>query len=100
MAGSQVDIRAPIDGRAEEVLTPAPLDFLSELQRRFNPTRKELVARRAERQKRFDAGQKPDFLAETQSVRDGDWKVAPVPADLQDRRVEITGPTDRRTAAW
>ena len=56
----------------------------------------ELLARRAERQKLLDAGQSPDFLPETKSVRDGDWKVAPIPEDLLDRRVEITGPVDRK----
>ena len=58
--------------------------------------RRELLAARAERQARLDAGERPDFLAETQDVREGDWRVAPAPADLQDRRVEITGPVDRK----
>src|SRR5687767_14279174 len=96
MVDTAVEVRAPVEGRFGEVLTPQALDFLAELQRRFNPRRKELLARRAERQERFKAGEKPDFLAETRSVREGDWKVAPVPADLQDRRVEITGPTERK----
>jgi malate synthase len=56
----------------------------------------ELLARRREVQARYDAGAKPDFLPETQHVREGSWRVAPLPADLQDRRVEITGPTDRK----
>ena len=69
---------------------------LPDLHRKFNPSRLRLLKRREERQKRFDAGELPDFLPETKHVRDGDWKVAPIPADLLDRRVEITGPTDRK----
>jgi malate synthase len=86
---------APV-ARMEEVLTPEALAFVAELHRRFNDTRKRLLALRAERQKRFDAGETPDFLPETAHIRAGDWKVASIPADLQDRRVEITGPTDRK----
>ena len=90
------EVTAPIEGRAAEVLTPDALAFLAELHRKFDARRLELLARRQARQKRFDAGESPDFLDETKSVRDGDWKVAPIPADLLDRRVEITGPTDRK----
>ena len=94
---TQVEVKGPVEGRFAEVLTPAALDFLAALQRRFNPTRQELLANRVERQARFDAGENPDFLPETKAIRDDpSWRVAPVPADLQDRRVEITGPTDRR----
>jgi malate synthase len=89
-------VTAPIEGRAAEVLTPEALAFLAELHRKFDARRLELLAARQVRQKRFDAGESPDFLAETKSVRDGDWRVAPIPADIQDRRVEITGPTDRK----
>src|SRR5215831_15592592 len=89
-------VTVPIEGRAAEVLTPDALAFLAELHRRFDARRLELLGRRRARQQRFDAGESPDFLAETKAVRDGDWKVAPIPADLQDRRVEITGPTDRK----
>src|SRR5271156_4344714 len=85
-----------IEGRAAEVLTPEALAFLAELHRTFDARRLELLAARQVRQARFDAGESPDFLAETKAVRDGDWRVAPIPADLQDRRVEITGPTDRK----
>ncbi|MDE2488598.1 MAG: malate synthase A [Alphaproteobacteria bacterium] len=92
-----VQIKASADpARAAEVLTPEALAFLAELHRRFNDRRLELLALREERQRRFDAGAAPDFLAETRAVRDGDWKVAPIPADLLDRRVEITGPVDRK----
>src|SRR3989337_3704251 len=96
---ARVEIRGPVEGRAAEVLTPAAVEFVAELQRRFNPTRKQLLARRAERQARFDAGERPDFLVETEAVRDDPaWRVAPAPADLQDRRVEITGPAAPKMA--
>jgi malate synthase A len=91
-----VTLTQPTEGRDAEVLTPEALAFLAELHRRFNDRRLELLALREERQTRYDAGAKPDFLPETQAIRDGDWKVAPIPADLQDRRVEITGPVDRK----
>ncbi|MEJ0066375.1 MAG: hypothetical protein WDM85_13930 [Caulobacteraceae bacterium] len=89
-------ITAPTEGRAAELLTPEALAFLAELHRKFDARRLELLAARQVRQKRFDAGESPDFLAETKPVRDGDWRVAPIPADILDRRVEITGPTDRK----
>ena len=63
---------------------------------RFDPERRRLLAARQERQERLDAGERPDFLAETRDIRESDWQVAPAPADLQDRRVEITGPVDRK----
>jgi len=89
-------ISGPMKPRFDEVLTPDALAFLADLHKRFDATRKRLLALRAERQKRFDAGETPDFLAETKHVRDSDWMVGPIPADLTDRRVEITGPTDRK----
>jgi malate synthase len=91
-----VQITEPPEGRDGEVLTPEALAFLAELHRRFNDRRLELLALREERQTRFDSGAKPDFLPETKAVREGDWRVAPIPVDLQDRRVEITGPVDRK----
>ncbi|HEY5107938.1 MAG TPA: malate synthase A [Caulobacteraceae bacterium] len=93
---ADVEILGPVEGRAGEILTPKAIDFLAGLHRRFDGRRRELLAARAERQKLFDAGERPDFLAGTRSVREGEWRVAPIPADLQDRRVEITGPTDRK----
>jgi malate synthase len=94
---ANVEVKGAVEGRFAEIVTPEALDFLAELHRRFDATRKELLAKRAERQARFDAGENPDFLPETSSIReDASWRVAPVPEDLQDRRVEITGPTDRR----
>lgn len=79
-----------------EILTPEALEFVVTLQRKFNARRLELLQARVERQKSLDAGQLPDFLPETKCIRDGAWTVAPVPADIQDRRVEITGPVDRK----
>jgi malate synthase len=89
-------IAGPVEGRAQEILTPEALAFLASLHRRFDARRRELLAARAVRQQAFDAGELPDFLAETREVRDGDWTVASIPADLLDRRVEITGPVDRK----
>ena len=91
-----VELLAASGPRFDEILNVEALTFLAGLHRKFNARRLELLARRMERQKLFDAGQAPDFLAETKSVREGDWKVAPIPADLLDRRVEITGPVDRK----
>src|SRR5436189_2469113 len=84
-----------IDG-GEQILTPAAMAFVEDLVRRFAPRIDELLSRRRTVQARFNAGEKPDFLAETADVRRGDWRVAPPPQDLQDRRVEITGPVDRK----
>src|SRR5205085_3896891 len=91
-----VDVRGPVEGRQEEILTAEALAFVAELQRRFGPLRGELLRGRAERQARIDAGELPDFLPETREVREGDWRTAPPPADLLDRRVEITGPVERK----
>jgi malate synthase len=79
-----------------EILTPAAFSFVAALHRNFEGERKRLLAAREARAKRFARGELPNFLAETSSIRDGAWRVAPIPADLQDRRVEITGPTDRK----
>jgi len=91
-----VQVLAPISTEFAEILTPEALAFVAKLQRAFNARRLELLRKRADRQAEIDAGTMPDFLPETQAVRDGDWTVAPIPADLQDRRVEITGPVDRK----
>jgi malate synthase len=91
-----VDVRGPIEARFDEILTTQALEFVAGLHREFNPTRERLLAQRRDRQAELDAGTLPDFLPETRDVREGDWTVAPVPDDLQDRRVEITGPTDRK----
>jgi len=92
-----VTVRGRVGPRYAEILTPDALAFLAELHRRFDSKRRELLAARAERQKRFDAGELPDFRADTKHIHDDDsWRVAPIPADLTDRRVEITGPVDRK----
>ncbi|MCL6609653.1 MAG: malate synthase A, partial [Geminicoccaceae bacterium] len=91
-----VEIRGPILAGFERILTPDAVAFLADLERRFGGERKRLLALRAERQKRLDAGALPDFLPETAHIRAAEWKVWPAPADLQDRRVEITGPVDRK----
>ncbi|HLT77112.1 MAG TPA: malate synthase A [Ferrovibrio sp.] len=80
----------------ETILNAEAVAFITELQRRFNPERKRLLEKRVERQARLDAGEKPDFLPETKHIREGDWTVAPLPDDILDRRVEITGPVDRK----
>jgi malate synthase len=92
----QVQLKGPVEGRAAEVLTPQALDFVAQLQREFGERRLELLRLRDERQKRLDAGEQPQFLVTTSTVRDSEWTVAKAPKDLQDRRVEITGPTDRK----
>jgi malate synthase len=91
-----VDVRGPVDGRAAEVLTPEALAFVAALQREFGAERTRVLAARQERQAELDAGALPDFLPATRGVREGDWRVASAPADLHDRRVEITGPVDRK----
>lgn len=91
-----VQLVGPLKPGYEQILTPEALAFLADLERRFGPRRIELLKLREKRQQRLDRGEKPDFLAETAEIRDGDWKVAPLPRDLIDRRVEITGPTDRK----
>jgi malate synthase len=90
------EIAAAAAPRQDEVLTPEAIEFVAELDRRFGPRRRELLQARAERQQRLDAGELPDFLTETREIRESDWTVEPEPAGLQDRRVEITGPTDRK----
>src|SRR6185369_10574159 len=84
-------LAAPPSG-TESILSPEARAFLERLHRQFEPTRRRLLARRAERQKAFDGGALPDFPSETASVRAGDWRVAKTPADLEKRWVEITGP--------
>src|SRR5579864_2438650 len=92
----QPQVKVRVAGRAGEVLTPRALAFVGRLQREFGERRQELLRLRDERQKRLDAGETPQFLATTSSVRESEWSVAKAPKDLEDRRVEITGPTDRK----
>jgi malate synthase len=91
-------VRGPAVPRAEEVLTPAALEFVADLQREFGARRDELLGRRRERRDEIARTHRLDFLPETREVRDGAWQVAPAPADLTDRRVEITGPTEPKMA--
>ena len=91
-----VEVQAPAGERYDAVLTPEALQLVAELQRRFGPTREALLRARQARQAAFDGGVLPDFPTETRQIRESDWRVAPVPADLQNRRVEITGPVDRK----
>ncbi|MCC6152179.1 MAG: malate synthase A [Candidatus Hydrogenedentes bacterium] len=93
-----IQITAPVTPEFAEILTSDALELVAKLARLAEPRRQQLLARRAERQREFDAGKLPDFLPETKHIREGDWKIASIPADLQDRRVEITGPVDRKMA--
>ena len=88
-----VEVIAPADG---DILAPEALALVARLQRELGPTRTALLARRAERQAELDAGARPDFLEATRAVREGDWRVPPAPPGLVDRRVEITGPVERK----
>ena len=94
--GPGIEIIGRITPEYAEILTPAAIAFAAKLQRAFGGRRTELLARRQARQADLDAGKLPDFLPETRAIREGDWTCAPVPADIQDRRTEITGPVDRK----
>jgi malate synthase len=91
-----VQLTAAPDSAFDFILSADALGFVAKLHRAFEPRRQQLLAARAERAKRLDAGEKPDFLPETRSIREGDWRIAPLPPALQRRRVEITGPVDRK----
>ena len=91
-----VQINAPINAGYETILTHDALELVAKLHRAFEPRRQELLAARITRQARIDAGEMPDFLPETKHVREGDWKVAPLPKALENRRVEITGPVEAK----
>ncbi|MFC5427746.1 malate synthase A [Paraburkholderia denitrificans] len=91
-----MQISADIKPGFETILTPAALELVAKLHRAFEPRRQELLKARAERTKRLDAGERPDFLAQTKAIREADWKVAALPKDLECRRVEITGPVERK----
>jgi malate synthase len=95
-APAGVVVRGPLEPRFAEILTPEALAFVAALHRKFNGRRVELLQARTVRQARISAGELPDFLTQTRAVRDAAWRVAPIPADLLDRRVEITGPVDRK----
>ncbi len=91
-----VEVNAPIPDEFAEILTPEAVSFVAGLSREFSGRVDELLAKRAERQERINAGELPDFLPETREIREGDWKIAPIPDDLRERRVELTGPPDRK----
>ncbi len=92
----RVELQGAIESSFEQVLTPDALEFLAALEREFGPRRRELLEARADRRQRLRDGQMLDFLPETAEILDGDWRVAAAPADLEQRWVEITGPTDRK----
>ncbi|HJU23986.1 MAG TPA: malate synthase A [Casimicrobiaceae bacterium] len=94
--GPGIEITAEITPEFAQILTPEAVAFAARLQRAFGARRTELLARRVARQVQFDAGEWPDFLPETREIRDDDWTCDPVPAEIEDRRVEITGPVDRK----
>lgn len=91
-----IEVRGPITAEFAEILTPEAMGFVATLARTFSGRRAELLQRRAQVQAEIDAGKMPDFLPETEDIRKGTWTTAPIPHDLQDRRVEITGPAERK----
>jgi malate synthase len=93
---SGIQLLPPLEGPTAEILTKEALQFVVELERRFGARRRELLELRARRQERIERGMLPDFLTESAGIRERDWQVAPLPEDLLDRRVEITGPVDRK----
>ncbi len=93
---ARVELQGSIERAFEEVLTPAALEFVGALEAEFGARRRDLLEARSQRRQRLDAGETLDFLPETREIREGDWQVAPVPAELRQRWVEITGPTDRK----
>src|SRR6266702_612968 len=95
-ASKRPQVHPAVEGRGLEVFTAEALEFIAVLHRRFNPTRLDLLRRRGKRQARVDQGKALDFLKATRRIRDDSWRIAPVPVDLIDRRVEITGPTERK----
>lgn len=86
----------PYGEQEKQILTPEAVEFLTELVSRFTPARNKLLAARLQQQQAIDDGQLPDFISETASIRNSDWTIRGIPADLQDRRVEITGPVERK----
>src|SRR5438309_2277989 len=95
-SGTGLELRGRVDPDLDEVVNPNALDFVAELHVEFEGRRQELLRARAQRRARLAEGEMLDFLPETEKVRAGDWTVAPVPETLQQRWVEITGPTDRK----
>lgn len=96
MTNSNTQLQAPRKAAYDAILTPEALEFVSDLARTFGPRVRDLLETRRAQQVQYDQGMRPQFLGATRSIRDSTWSVAPLPADLQDRRVEITGPVDRK----
>ncbi len=96
LKGEGIEIKGPVPSEYTGILTPEAVRYLAEMARKFEGTRQELLKKRALRQQEIDNGKLPGFLPETKKIRDSDWKVAPIPKDLEVRRVEITGPVDRK----
>src|SRR3712207_8739397 len=94
--GEGVEVTKEVPEEFREILSPEAVAFVAKLAREFTPTVEERLRARQERQERINAGEMPDFLPETREIREGDWMIAPVPGDLQDRRVELTGPPDTK----
>jgi len=95
-AAREIEVLGRSNAEFATILTPEALAFIEKLERKFGARRRELLVKRAARQKEFDAGKLPDFLPETREIREKEWRIAPQPKDMLDRRVEITGPTDRK----
>jgi len=93
---STIQLLRPPPAGCDDILSSRALDFLAALARRFEPERRRLLERRVARQKELDAGRLPDFLPGTRDIREREWTVAPIRPDLTDRRVEITGPVERK----
>jgi len=91
-----VEVLGTCNEPVAEILSSDALRFIADLERRFRSRRRELLAARTERQEKLDAGDRPDFLPQTVEIRRGNWTVAPLPPDMLDRRVEITGPVERK----
>ncbi|MGB5619990.1 MAG: malate synthase A, partial [Desulfobacterales bacterium] len=91
-----IEVTGPVSAEFSRIITPEALAFVGGLARKFDTRRKELLDRRQQVQADINAGKLPDFLPETRPIREGDWKIEPVPGDLKNRRIEITGPVDRK----
>src|ERR687884_1700248 len=91
-----VEFTSPIPEEFTEILRPEAVSFVAKLSREFGGRVEEILRKRAERQERIDAGEMPDFLPETRHIREGDWKIAPLPKALERRRTEITGPVEAK----
>ena len=94
--GEGIEVAPPTSDEFNEILTPEAVEFVAKLSRAFRGRVEGILKAREERQERINQGEMPDFLPETKDIREGDWRIAPIPDDLQDRRVEITGPPDRK----